>query len=47
MEFIRNNRIEKMLHNLENNTFERLIDRCRVQEGKYKHFLGRKLDKVL
>lgn len=47
MEYIRNNRVEKMLHNLENNTFERLVDRCRVQEGKYKHFLGRKLDKVL
>ncbi len=47
MEYIRSNRIEKMLHNLENNTFERLVDRCRVQEGKYNHFLGRKLDKVL
>jgi hypothetical protein len=47
MEYIRSNRVEKMLHNLENNTYERLVDRCRVQEGKYKHFLGRKLDKVL
>ena len=47
IDYVKENRVQKMLFHLENNTFERLVDRCRCLEGKYKTFLGRKLDKQL